>query len=176
MIIGLASAAFVHVLVGRSRGGCASLLREIESTPAARRERRNYAGRISPAMVRTALAAGARPALAGGLVAGFEARHPYGERTRSSQRKRGARRRPGRPCRWAAATYSDAAGRWERFGVVPEQAFALLGQGRCLVGLGRPAEAQPVLRVARALFERLGADPALAETDALLERATALSS
>ena len=76
----------------------------------------------------------------------------------------------------AADAYADAADRWERFGVVPEQAYALLGQGRCLLGLSRPTEASPVLHHAREIFERLRAAPALAETDELLERATALSS
>ena len=76
----------------------------------------------------------------------------------------------------AADAYADAADRWERFGVVPEQAFALLGQGRCLLGLSRPTEAAPVLQHAREIFERLQAAPALAETDALLQQATALSS
>jgi len=59
---------------------------------------------------------------------------------------------------------------------VPEQAFALLGQGRCLIGLALPTEAAPVLEQAREIFERLRAAPALTEIDALLERATALSS
>ena len=78
---------------------------------------------------------------------------------------------------WAAVdAYADAADRWERFGVVAEQAFALLGQGRCLVGLSRPNEAAPVLRNAREIFERLQAAPVLAETDALLLQATAISS
>jgi len=54
---------------------------------------------------------------------------------------------------------------------VPEQAFALLGQGRCLIGLSRPTEAAAVLQHAREIFERLGATPALAETDALLAAA-----
>ena len=84
------------------------------------------------------------------------------------------------PCAWdlqaAADAYADAAERWERFGVIPEQAFALLGQGRCLVELSHPTEASPVLRHAREIFERLQAVPALAETDALLQQATALSS
>ena len=62
------------------------------------------------------------------------------------------------------------------FGVVPEHAFALLGHGRCLVGLGRPGEAAPVLQQARGLFHALGATPGIAETDALLETTTALSS
>ncbi len=70
-----------------------------------------------------------------------------------------------------ADAYADAADRWERFGVVPEQAFALLGHGRCLLGLSRPTEAAPVLQHAREIFERLGATPALAETDALLAAA-----
>jgi hypothetical protein len=59
---------------------------------------------------------------------------------------------------------------------VPEQGFALLGQGRCLIRLARPTEAASVLQHAREIFERLQAAPALAETDELLERATALSS
>ncbi len=54
---------------------------------------------------------------------------------------------------------------------MPEQAFALLGQGRCLLGLARATEAAAVLHRAREIFERLGATPALAETDALLAAA-----
>ena len=72
--------------------------------------------------------------------------------------------------------YADAAGRWEQFGVIPEQAYALLGYGRCLVSLGRQSNAAPVLRQARELFRSLGATPAVSETDELLETATALSS
>jgi hypothetical protein len=76
----------------------------------------------------------------------------------------------------AAEAHADAADRWDRFGVVPEQAFALLGQGRCLIGLSRPTEAATVLQHARGIFTRLQAAPALAETDALLQQATARSS
>ena len=54
--------------------------------------------------------------------------------------------------------------------------FALLGQGRCLLGLSLPTEATPVLQHAREIFQRLQAAPALAETDRLLQQATALSS
>ena len=79
---------------------------------------------------------------------------------------------------WQAAAdgYADAAQRWQTFGVVPEQAFALLGQGRCLVALGHMTEAAQPLRLARDIFQELQAAPALAETDALLRQATALSS
>ena len=59
---------------------------------------------------------------------------------------------------------------------MPEQAFALLGQGRCLVALGRMTEAAQPLSLARDIFQELQAAPALAETDALLQQATALSS
>jgi class 3 adenylate cyclase/tetratricopeptide (TPR) repeat protein len=76
----------------------------------------------------------------------------------------------------AVDTYIDAARRWHDFGVVPEEGFALFGQGRCLVALGRNAEAVPVLHQARDIFQRLGAEPAVTETDALLVKATALSS
>ena len=50
-----------------------------------------------------------------------------------------------------------------------ELAFALLGQGRCLLGLSRRAEAEPLLAEARAIFERLRARPALVELDHLLD-------
>jgi hypothetical protein len=36
----------------------------------------------------------------------------------------------------AASLYAEAAERWQEFGNVPERAYALLGQGRCLVALG----------------------------------------
>jgi hypothetical protein len=75
-----------------------------------------------------------------------------------------------------ASLYAESARRWERFGVVPERAHALLGQGRCLIDLGRPSEAISPLREARKIWVSLGATPALNETDVLLERATALSS
>jgi hypothetical protein len=68
----------------------------------------------------------------------------------------------------AAAGFADAAARWHDFGVPYEEAQALLGEGRCLMALGRAPEAAPVLQEARAIFARLGARPALAETEGLL--------
>ena len=58
----------------------------------------------------------------------------------------------------AARLYEEAAERWREFGSVPERAYALLGQGRCLAALGRP-EAQEPLRVARELFASMGTSP-----------------
>ena len=72
----------------------------------------------------------------------------------------------------AARLYEDAAERWREFGSVPERAYALLGQGRCLAALGKP-EAQEPLRVARELFASMGYKPALAETEALLRQSEA---
>jgi class 3 adenylate cyclase len=75
----------------------------------------------------------------------------------------------------AAKGYEEVAVAWRDFGFVPEQAFALLGHGRCLVALGDTAADQP-LRDARAIFERLGARPSVEDCDALIARAMKLSS
>lgn len=72
----------------------------------------------------------------------------------------------------AASMYTDAADRWRRFGNVPERAYALLGQGRCLVALGDRAAEAP-LAEARDLFASMGYKPALAETERLLAEAVA---
>ena len=69
----------------------------------------------------------------------------------------------------AAPGYADAAAGWLEFGNVPERAYALLGQGRCLVALGH-AGAEVPLAEARDLFASMGYRPALAETEGLLSR------
>jgi hypothetical protein len=76
----------------------------------------------------------------------------------------------------AAEGHADAPSRWEAFEMAPEQGFALLGQGRCLLELGRLGEAAEVLGRAREIFARCGMRPALEETDERLAEATALSS
>lgn len=124
-------------------------------------------------MMRTALGLGDRE-LAGRLAEGVEPYHPYAEHalvTASAALFEG-----NGSLEAAVALYAEAAERWKRFGVVPEAAFALLGQGRCLIGILRPTEASPVLQHSREIFQRLQAAPALAETDELLKQATALSS
>jgi class 3 adenylate cyclase/tetratricopeptide (TPR) repeat protein len=67
----------------------------------------------------------------------------------------------------AAPLYVEAAERWRSFGNVPERAYALLGQGRCLASSGE-ADAETRLREARELFASMGYEPAVAETDELL--------
>lgn len=70
----------------------------------------------------------------------------------------------------AAVGFADAATRWRAFGMPYEEAQALLGQGRCLLALGRAQEAAAALTAAREIFARLGAKPALAETDELMQQ------
>jgi class 3 adenylate cyclase/tetratricopeptide (TPR) repeat protein len=68
----------------------------------------------------------------------------------------------------AVASYSAAAAHWRDRGTPYEEGQALLGQGRCLLVLGKAPEAAAPLAAARDIFSRLGAKPALAETDELL--------
>jgi hypothetical protein len=72
----------------------------------------------------------------------------------------------------AANLFVEAAEGWRKLGNVPERAYALLGQGRCLRALGDPAAEHP-LTEARELFASMGYRPALAETEALLQQAQA---
>jgi hypothetical protein len=72
----------------------------------------------------------------------------------------------------AATIYAEAAERWREFGNVPERAYALLGQARCLVALDR-REAETLLRETRDLFATMGNKPALAEVEALLTQTAA---
>jgi len=56
---------------------------------------------------------------------------------------------------------------------VPERAYALLGQGRCLLAIGEAKGGEP-LRKASELFEQMGYKPALAETESLLAQVIAV--
>jgi class 3 adenylate cyclase/tetratricopeptide (TPR) repeat protein len=81
----------------------------------------------------------------------------------------------GRPAE-AASLFATAAERWAEWGHALERAEALLGAGRCILALGRRAEARPSLEAAREAFAGLGARPSVAVADGLLAEATALSS
>jgi tetratricopeptide (TPR) repeat protein len=72
----------------------------------------------------------------------------------------------------AAEAYAEAADRWRDYGHVPERALALLGQGRCLLALGRAGAEEP-LREARDLLVGMGYQTALAEAEGLLEQTAA---
>jgi hypothetical protein len=76
----------------------------------------------------------------------------------------------------AADGYHDAAARWAAYGSVIEQAHALTGAGRSLIGLGRGQDAVEPLRVARDLFSVPAATVLVGEVDELLAKATARAS
>ena len=75
----------------------------------------------------------------------------------------------------AQALYAAAAAGWQEFGNPGERAYALLGEGRCLLELGRGGDAGSPLGKARELFAALKARPLVAEADGWLEQARALT-
>jgi class 3 adenylate cyclase/tetratricopeptide (TPR) repeat protein len=68
----------------------------------------------------------------------------------------------------ASRLYKEAAGGWNEFGNAVEHAHALLGFARCSLAAGSNGDVEMPLTEARGIFERLGARPLIAETDALL--------
>lgn len=74
-----------------------------------------------------------------------------------------------------ANLYLDAANRWAGFATPVEEAYALLGAGRCLVVLGRKTEAAVSLEPCPFSLGESEGGALLAETDALLERTVSLS-
>ncbi len=104
--------------------------------------------------------------LAASLVDGFVAVNRYANHAKAAARAAVLEARGDLPA--AIAGYEDAAGRWAAFGVVPEQAFALLGWGRSLVASGRVGEAREPLVQAREIFSHLNAAPSLREIDDLI--------
>jgi tetratricopeptide (TPR) repeat protein len=166
----LSVAALVRLAAGK-RQPAGELLAELADTPHGRGIPLFYA--FLPEAVRTAVAAGDR-ALAERLATSFEATYPYEEHAVCAARAMVAEAQG--ETEGAAGLFAEAAKRWEGMGVVPERAFANLGEGRCLLAMGRSAQAYRPLRQAREVFAGLGAKPALAETDALRGRITARKS
>ena len=73
----------------------------------------------------------------------------------------------------AVAGYARLAPEWVDYGFGLEEARVRLGLGRSLAALGRRGEARDELEKARALGEQIGAEPIIAEVEALLEGAPA---
>jgi class 3 adenylate cyclase/tetratricopeptide (TPR) repeat protein len=121
-----------------------------------------------PEAMRMAIAGGNR-VLAASFVEGMASRFPVEENVLASAHALLTEHRGEHG--EAAAGFAGAAARWHDFGVPYEEGHALLGQGRCLVALGRAPEAAARLAAAREIFARLGARPALAETEAVLAQA-----
>jgi class 3 adenylate cyclase/tetratricopeptide (TPR) repeat protein len=167
----LAFAAGARLLFAQGRSQQArALLSELEQVAGTRAD--PYYASVLPELVRAAHALG-DPALAVRLVDGVEPRMPLFEHALSACQAQLAEA-AGDDAR-AAGLYAEAAERWREFGNVPERAYALLGQGRCLTALGKPGAAEP-LRGAQELFVSMGYKPALSETKALLEQTIAAAS
>jgi class 3 adenylate cyclase/tetratricopeptide (TPR) repeat protein len=161
-LIALAFGSVAQLLSARRQTEQAlALLRELDQIDA--RADSDYAW-LLPSLVRVALALDDRP-LAQHLTAGVEPLTPLAGHAVGSARAQ-LMEAAGEHAA-AAELYAEAAERWRAFGNVPERAYALLGEGRCLTALGKPQAEQP-LREARALFVSMGYRPALAEADALL--------
>ena len=94
-----------------------------------------YYAAALPALVRTALAL-RQPELADRLVDAVEPRTPLAEHALCACRAQLAEAAEQQI--EAAGLYAEAAERWREFGNVPERAYALLGQGRCLTRHRRP--------------------------------------
>jgi hypothetical protein len=143
------------------------LIAELERLPGSRDD--PYYARQLPTMLRTVLTVDDR-ALAMRLLDGLDPLYPLREHALLTARAQLAEH--AREYADAARLYAEADARWRQFGNVPETAYALLGEGRCLLAVARP-EAQRPLREARDLFASMGYAPILRETESLLERAAA---
>ena len=164
LVAGLGSAAIVRAALAQP-GHATTLLGEIDSAPGCR-DNQNYWA-LLPWLVRTALATN-NPQLAHQLTTGVQPQTPYHEHALTAATAALAEANGDHQA--AADGYTDAAQRWEAFGVITEQTFAHLGHGRCLVALDGPTATQP-LHQARDLFTQLQAAPYVAECDTLLARA-----
>jgi class 3 adenylate cyclase/tetratricopeptide (TPR) repeat protein len=158
------------LLAQDERDKATGLLSQLEQTHGTRGE--PYYAALLAGLVRTALALKA-PDLAAKLVDGVEPRTPLHDHALCACHAQLAEA-AGTHAE-ATALYAEASERWREFGDAPERAAALLGQGRCLVRVGRPEAEQP-LREAREIFSLLGYRPALAETEMLQQHVVATTS
>jgi class 3 adenylate cyclase/tetratricopeptide (TPR) repeat protein len=163
--ITIAFAAVAQLLLAQgNREQARALLHELDELAAPFDE-----GSLLPSLVRVALALDEGP-LAERLAAAVRPVTPAREHDLAAVRAQLAEAAGNHV--EAASMYTDAADRWRTFGNVPERAYALLGQGRCLVALGDWAAEAP-LAEARDLFASMGYKPALAETEKLLAETVA---
>jgi class 3 adenylate cyclase/tetratricopeptide (TPR) repeat protein len=162
-MIGEAWAAAVELMLLHERSDRAhTLLLEIADLPV---PTDIYWATYLPTLHRSALRLG-DSALARRLTDGVPSGMPIFERALSSTRAQQAEAEGAGA--EAASLYAEAAAAWGRFDNRPEQAFALLGQGRALRALADPLAAEKPLLEARALFERMEYGPFVATVDALI--------
>jgi tetratricopeptide (TPR) repeat protein len=153
------------------RAGAVALVEEaLAATAAAGADTRAW---NLPDLSRVAAAA-ARPDLADRLLEGIHDSLVRYRLSLGSARAIGAEARG--DLKGAEGLHAATARGWADYGHVMERALSLLGQGRCLVGLGRPAEAIGPLTDSRDALAKLSAEPHVAEADAWLEHVTTQSS
>jgi len=161
-LIAFAFAAAARLLLAQGHPEQAQALAiELHETSAVRSAQAAW---VLPGLLRTTLALGDTE-LAQHIFEGVEPRTPWAEHAVASARAQLAEADQRHAD--AAQLYREASERWRQFGNLPERAYALLGQGRCLAALSKP-DAEAPLREARELFASMGYRPALAETEALL--------
>ena len=170
LVFGLGAAAITHAALGHLTNA-AALLAELAAAPGTRGN--TYYAALLATLVRTALIIN-QPDVAQSLISDYQPHTPYAQHALTTATAALAEAWGDHQA--AVDGYADAAERWEQFGVIPENAYALQGHGRCLIHLGRVHEAAPMLQHARELFTQIQASPALGETDTLLQRAVARSS
>jgi ATP/maltotriose-dependent transcriptional regulator MalT len=163
LVPALVNAALVAQAIG-DRPAALTLVTEAAQLTTDRAGGHRFLGQHVADMVRIAAAAPA-PALARDLIAAAE---PSATRYRlaATTAQAALAESTGDPSR-AAALFAEAAEGWGAYGQVLEHALALLGQGRCLTGMGG-SEGEHMLRVAHDRLKALGARPSAAEAAALL--------
>jgi tetratricopeptide (TPR) repeat protein len=159
-VTGTATVASALLLAGRTEEAHARLT-ALDAHPDSRGNS-NYPT-VLPGIVRTALGAG-DPELAQRLTERVEVEYALQNNAVDAARAQIAEHAGNHA--EAAALYASAAGQWEELGAVPEQAYALLGQGRSLHALDDPDAEWPLAKAA-ALFGAMGYRPALAEAESL---------
>jgi class 3 adenylate cyclase len=163
----LTPALVVGALVAGLRGRHAELLALLQELTAETRDKPAFRAGYIAEVARICLIADARDQLAGLLEDAGAPR--IARRGHSVASARAVLAELEARLEEAALLHADAAERWAEYGAIVEQGHSLLGHGRSLVGLGRPAEvSEPVTR-AREIFVRLDARPLVAEAETLLQ-------
>lgn len=149
-------------------------LRDLEAVLVLERrtDAESFAGEALPHMIRTACSAGRLDLAERVIDETSEARFPYSAHAGVAARALVAEQH-GRFDE-AAEGFRDAAARWAAFTTPIEETHAHIGHARCLIALGRTPEAAAPLAAARALCERIGLVPLLAEVAALEESAVSV--
>jgi class 3 adenylate cyclase/tetratricopeptide (TPR) repeat protein len=162
LVPALVNAALVAQATG-DRPAALSLVTEAAQLTADRAGGRRFLGQHVADMVR--VAAAPAPALARDLIA---AAQPSATRYRlSATTAQAVLAESAGELERAAELFSEAAEGWGSYRQALEHALALLGQGRCLVGMGGN-DGEHVLRVAHERLKALGARPSAAEAATLL--------